>query len=246
MGKKSIVRKENFNKECEWLFKKKIYHRGYYDNKAIYENTIESYKKAVESNGAIELDVQLTNDLQVICFHDTSLKRFFNRERDVKDISYKRMNKIREDIKVPLLKDVLKLVEGKAELVIEFKSVNSKYNKNLIKKVYELLKDYNGKYVVVSFNPFMLYLYKKLDKKAYIGMNGSKKTRNIFERLVVEKHCFNWLLQPDFISYDIDNFDDKRLEKYKNKGYKIIGWTLKNDNKKELKKYFDNFIIEKK
>ena len=116
MNKKRIERREKFNKDCEWLFNKKIYHRGYYNNKVIYENTIEAYSKAIENNGAIELDVQLTNDLQIICFHDTSLKRFFNRERDVKDISYKRMGKIRDDLKVPLLKDVLKLVEGKAAI----------------------------------------------------------------------------------------------------------------------------------
>ena len=245
MNRKTILRKEMFNKDCAWLFKKSIYHRGVYDNKVIFENTIESYQRAIEKKAAIELDVQLTNDLQVVCLHDTSLKRFFNRSREVKDISYKRLNKLRYDFQVPLLKDVLKLVNGKVELVIELKNINRKYNKMLVNKVHELLRNYHGKYVIVSFNPFMLKAYKKLDKKAYIGRNGTTNTKNIIEKLIIDKQLFNFLVKPDFISYDIDNYDEKKLSKYKEKGYKIIGWTLKDeDRKKQLKKYYHNFIVE--
>lgn len=245
MSKMNQARKEKFNDECAWLFKKAIYHRGSYDNKLVYENTIKAYKQAIDKKAPFELDVQLTNDLQVVCLHDTNLKRFFNRERDVKDISYKRLNKLRDDLQVPLLKDVLKLVDGKVELIIELKSVNRKYNKELVKRVYELLKDYNGKYVIVSFNPFMLGSYRRLDKRAYLGRNGTSNTANFIEKLIVDKNYFNFLAKPDFISYDVDNFNEERLLKYKEKGYKIIGWTLKDSNrKKELKKHYDNFIVE--
>ncbi len=245
MNRKIALRQEAFNKECDWLIKKTICHRGIYDNESVFENTLEAYNGAIEKKVSIELDVQLTNDLQVICFHDTSLKRFFNRSRDVKDISYKRLNKIRYDLQVPLLKDVLKLVNGETELVIELKSTNGKYNKLLVKKVYEILKNYRGKYVIVSFNPFMIKAYKNLDKNAYVGINTTTRTKNILEKLVVDKGLFNWFVKPDFISCDIDNFNDKQLSKYKEKGYKIIGWTLKDeDRKKELVKYYHNFIVE--
>lgn len=245
MAKKNNERKENFLKDCKWLFKKTIYHRGCYDNLDIFENTLSAYKLAIEKKAAIELDVQLTNDLQVICFHDTYLKKFFNRERHVRDISYKRLNKIRIDLQVPLFKDVLKLIDGKSELVIELKSTNGKYNKILVKKVAEILKDYKGKYVIVSFNPVMLKNFKRLNKEAYIGRNGTAKNSNWVENLIISKNWFNWWLKPDFISYDVDNFDEEFIKILKEKEYKVIGWTLKDkERKKELKKYFDNFIIE--
>ena len=244
MSKKD-VRSDKFNKECKWVFKKAIYHRGKFDNKNIYENTMEAYKAALDDNCPIELDVRLTSDYQVICLHDNNLKRLFNRERLVSDISYKRINKLRDDYKVPLLKDVLDLIDGKVELMIEIKNLNSKLNKILVSKVYELLKDYKGKYVMVSFNPFILNKYRKKDKEAFIGRIGSSNINGFFNRLIVEKHLFNFLVKPDFLSYDVTSFNKERLKKYKEKGYKITGWTLKNkDDIKELKKYYDNFIIE--
>lgn len=244
MSKKEI-RKDNFIKDCKWLFKKPIYHRGKFDNKSVYENTMEAYKRAVDDKSPFEFDVQLTSDYEVICFHDSDLKRMFNRERLVKDISYKRINKLRDDLKVPLLKDVLKMVDGKVELMIELKNINHKFNNILVNKVHELLKDYKGKYVIVSFNPFILNLYKSLNNDVYRGRIGSGDTNGFFNKLIVEKNWFNFIAKPDFISYDVDFHNEERLKKYREKGYKITGWTLKGKDKiKNLKKYYDNFIIE--
>ncbi len=238
-------RKIKFDKECKWLFNKPIYHRGKFDNVKIYENTLEAFKLSIDDKSPFEFDVQLTGDYKVICFHDDNLKRLFNRDRLVSDISYKRINKLREDVSVPLFKDVLNMVDGKVELMIELKSVNSKLNKILVKQVYELLKDYKGKYVIVSFNPVLLRAYKKLDKDVFLGRIGSNHKKGFIHKLVVNKHMFKFLVKPDFISYDVDNINYKLLESYKNKGYKITGWTLNDKTKiKELKKYYDNFIIE--
>lgn len=245
MNKKMLDRQEAFTKDCKWLFKKPIYHRGKFDNKNVYENTIEAYKLAVEDKSPFELDIRLTNDLQVICFHDNSLKRLFNKERNANDISYKRLNKIREDLQVPLLKDVLKLVNGKVELMIELKNINRKYNKILIEKVHDILKEYKGKYVIVSFNPMILRQYKKLDKNVYMGRIGCSENEGFFHELVVSKMYFSFLVKPDFISYGIKDYDVEILKKHKDKGYKITGWSLSSkENIKELKKYYDNFIIE--
>ena len=79
--------------------------------------------------------------------------------------------------------NVLKAVDGKVELMIELKNTNHKFNKILVKEVYELLKDYKGKYVIVSFNPFMLLSYKRLDKNAFIGRVGTTKTKGIIEKI---------------------------------------------------------------
>ena len=82
-----------FKENHEWVYSKNIYHRGKFDNSKVYENTIEAYTLARDEKCPIELDVRLTSDGEVICLHDDGLKRLFNRDREVKDISYKRLNK---------------------------------------------------------------------------------------------------------------------------------------------------------
>ena len=234
-----------FEVDYKWVYTKNMYHRGKFDNVKVYENTMEAYKAARDEKCPIELDVRLTNDMEVVCLHDASLKRLFNRDRDISDISYKRLNKLRDDLTVPTLKDVLKEIDGKVELMIDLKSSSAKANRLLVKKVYETLKDYNGKYVVVSFNPNLLRKYKKLDKGVFTGRIGTNNVEGFFKKLVVSDFIFSWYGKPDFISFDVYNHDQEKLTKLKEKGYKIVGWPLKNkDDKKELSKLFDNYIVE--
>lgn len=240
-----IKRTEKFNNDCAWLWEKNLYHRGKYDNKTIYENTLEAYKAALDLNAPFELDVQLTNDSEVICFHDDDLKRLFNRERPVYDISYKRLNKLRDDLHVPTLKEVLELIDGKVGIMIELKTTKKRINKVLVEKVNEILKDYKGKYVIVSFNSLMLSEYRSINKDAYIGRICSNKLAKFWHRFASSANFMNWIAKPDFISCHLDGLSSKKIEKYKSKGYKIIGWTLKDkEREEEYKKYYDNFIVE--
>ena len=242
--KKTKERKVNFDNNCKWLFEKPMYHRGKFDNVKVYENTMSAFKESMKDESPFEFDVQLTSDGEVICFHDDDLKRLFNRNRLVREISYKRINKLRDDLQVPLFKDVLKEINGKVELMIEIKHTTSKFNHHLVKKVYELLKDYKGKYVIVSFNSFILKQYRSLDKNAFLGKIGSGNSKGI-NKLVVKYNWFSSLAKPDFYSYDIDAYDAKLLGKYHKKGYKITGWALKDKNRiSELDKDFDNYIVE--
>lgn len=243
--KKKEDRLKVFEVDYKWVYSKNMYHRGKFDNVKVHENTIEAYRAAMEEKCPIELDVRLTGDGEVVCLHDRSLKRLFNRERDISDISYKRLNKLRDDLNVPLLKDVLKEIDGKVELMIEIKSSTYSQNKALVKKVYEILKDYNGKYVVVSFNPNILRRYKRLDKGVFTGRIGSKESNGFIEKLVINNFLWVGYSKPDFISFDVYNYDEEKLTKLKEKGYKIIGWPLKSkEEKKTLSKIFDNYIVE--
>lgn len=244
MGKKED-RLKIFEVDYKWVYTKNMYHRGKFDNVKVFENTMEAFKAAAEEKCPVELDVRLTADREVVCLHDNSLKRLFNRDRDISDISYKRLNKLRDDFTVPLLKDVLKEIDGKIELMIELKSSTNKQNKLLVKHVYEILKDYSGKYVIVSFNPKLLRQYKKYDKAAFTGRIGSMDVEGLFMKVWVANLFWVSFSKPDFISYDIYNYDEERLKKLKNKGYKIVGWALKSkEEKKGLSKIFDNYIVE--
>ena len=55
--------------------KNKIAHRVVHEKYT--ENTLPAFKEAIKRNYAIELDIQLTKDEEIIVFHDQTLKRLF-------------------------------------------------------------------------------------------------------------------------------------------------------------------------
>ena len=55
----------------------------------------------------------------------------------------------------------------------------------------------------------------------------------------------NFLTKPDFISYSIDAFPNKRVESFRNEGNLVLGWTVrKEEDLDKAKKYCDNIIGE--
>ena len=47
-----------------------IAHRGLHDNKLIIENSLEAFENAMKHNLAIECDIVLSKDKEIIVFHD--------------------------------------------------------------------------------------------------------------------------------------------------------------------------------
>lgn len=115
-------------KELEFLSRSLIAHRGYYNNKkGIPENSVLAFKKAIDNNYLIELDVRLTKDQKLVVFHDDNLKRVCGVNKRVKDLTYKELlkyNLFDTTLKVPLFSDVIKLVNGRVPILIETKYHN--------------------------------------------------------------------------------------------------------------------------
>ena len=59
-------------KKSKFIF---IAHRGIYNNLNIPENSMKSFKRAINSNVSIELDIHLTKDNKLVVFHDDNLIR---------------------------------------------------------------------------------------------------------------------------------------------------------------------------
>ena len=98
---------------------KTIAHRGVHNNIDVPENSLLAFKKAKDLNLPIELDIQITKDNQIIVFHDYNLKRMTNIDKNIKDCTYQELTTIKllkTKEKIPLLKEVLKLINGKVLL----------------------------------------------------------------------------------------------------------------------------------
>lgn len=231
-----------------WLVEVPIAHRGYH-SKNIPENSLTAFSKAIEKGYAIELDVQLLSDGTVVVFHDESLARMTGNDGYLKYLR-------KEDLKalylkdskehIPTFEEVLKLVDGKTPLVIEIK--NKHKIGNLEQAVIDMLKNYNGEYAVVSFNPFSLGYFKQHAPQIIRGQtSGSLKNSGLswLKRTWLKRLKFNAKVsQPHFISYEASELPNRFVKKYKN--LPLLAWTVKSKEEYlKVVKYCDNIIFEK-
>lgn len=226
-----------------FLTKNIISHRGIYDNKKIFENTLPAFKKALSKGYIIELDIHLTKDNNIIVFHDYNTKRMTNIDKVVENSTYQELNK-QKILHIPTLEEVLKLVNGKVPLLIEIKQ-NQKVGP-LEKKLMDMLKKYNGQYAIQSFNPKTIYWFKKNYPNVIRGqLSYSNHSYNPIKRFIFRKMFFNLITKPNFISYRYNDLTIKQINKYRKKGIIIIAWTI--NSKKNYEKYkdiYDNLICE--
>lgn len=235
-------------KNLEFLKKYKYTHRGLHSEK-VSENSLESFKLAIEKNYAIELDIRVTKDGNWIVFHDDNLLRMTGSNVKIKDLLFDELNNyklINNNEKIPLLSDVLDLVNNKVPLLIEIKHIK-KTRKNL-KNLFEILDNYKGDFAVFSFSPIIVYLIKKYRKNYIRGQISSffdNKKIPKFIKYFYKSMFFNRFTKPDFISYNIENIPNKYIKKAKEKGILLFGYTAKSlDEYYYSLKFLDNVVFE--
>ncbi|MDD3383906.1 MAG: glycerophosphodiester phosphodiesterase family protein [Bacilli bacterium] len=238
------------SRNVEFIDKYPIAHRGFFNNASESpENSLNAFKKAVENKYAIELDLQLSKDLQVVVFHDDDLKRVCNIAKNVRDFNYDELRMIKlmkSNQSMPLFKDVLELVNGKVPLIIELKSIKG-MNNDLLPKVYELIKNYKGDYAIQSFDPTLVSYYRKNYPQIIRGQlvydYKDSKVQKILKFLLSHLYL-NFLSKPDFINSHLEYFPSK-LIKFKKNGGKVICYTAKNSSQYiKAFDFFDNVIFE--
>lgn len=232
----------------EFLRKPLFAHRGYFNNVDIPENSIPAFKKAIRYGYNIELDVHLTKDKKIVVFHDFNLKRMCKINKKIEDVTYDELikyNLLDTKYKIPLLSEVLNLIDGKVGLLIETKVL--KNNGKLEELLSNYLDNYNGEFAIQSFNVYSIYWFKKHRKKYLRGLLSSDfKTFNIsnLKKLIGKTLLMDIILKTDFISYDIRALPNKYVENKKNKKV-ILGWTVRTKEEYlKYNKYCDNLICE--
>jgi len=156
--KPTLKRRKITLEYAEWAYA----HRGLHSD-TVAENSLTAFKLAVEKSYAIELDVRLSKDGELVVFHDDTLDRVVGTEGRVDAFTYAELKDMKlsgtEDT-IPLFEEVLRLVDGRVPLLIELKEDAGKYG--VTEKTLEVLKGYKGRYIIESFNPLALGRVKKL------------------------------------------------------------------------------------
>ena len=228
-------------------------HRGLWDmTQNIPENSLPAFARAADQGYAIELDVHLTKDRKLVVFHDDSLMRVCHVRGTCERMNAEDLMKLSlsfTEHHMPLLEDVLRLVNGRVPLLIELKlpSVSTE----ICRYVYDLLKDYQGSCLIESFNPLGLRKYKQLDPDAIVGQLSGKYTAkdrlNPLIALLSSSLLVNALSRPDFVAYNFRTSDAFGF--YLNQNLfriPVFAWTVRTSEEfRKCRHAYDGIIFEK-
>jgi glycerophosphoryl diester phosphodiesterase len=138
------------------------------------ENTLASVQKALDLGvDMIEIDVFVIASGEVVVFHDETLERLSTVSDSIEHLNWKALQNIRltGNHRIPLLTEVLDLIDKKVPINIELKG------KNTAKPVFEIMEMYQKEkawqkkdFFISSFLWDELSVMRKLDGEIGIGV----------------------------------------------------------------------------
>ena len=190
----------------------KIGHRGARAYEV--ENTIESFSRAIELGAnAVELDVRVSRDYQLIVSHDENLKKVFKKDISIKAATLEELKRVTGN-RIAMLEEALRFIGNKAEkILVELKETG--YEDKVLDAVREAkLKD---RAIIVSFNEETLAEVRTIDKNIETGLIYAKYKNPIDTALKLNARY----LVPLY------RFVHRRdIEKAHRSGLKVIVWTI--------------------
>ena len=219
------------------LVLKGVAHRGLW-NKEISENSLKAFKRAVDNNFALEFDVHLTKDNELVVIHDEDLKRLTGKEGIVEHLTLKELQEhysLLDGQKIPSLIEVLDLVNEQVPCLVELKVYEKNY-KPLSAKVLEVMmpriKDKKN-FVFISFDPRSLWPLKKSGiMRLLLVAKGYEYVYNLFRHTVEGVDIEHVLLES------------KRFQRY-HKRHVVNVWTIQSkETLEKVKPYVDTVTFD--
>jgi glycerophosphoryl diester phosphodiesterase len=140
----------------DWLTARPVAHRGLHDaGHGVIENTASAFAAAIENNYAIECDLRLSADNEVMVFHDRTLDRLTEASGEVNRKTAGELGavifKTTAD-RMMTLAQLCELVGGRVPLILELKS-EFDGDLRLPQRVADILRGYAGPVAAMSFDP---------------------------------------------------------------------------------------------
>ena len=210
-----------------WLTERPIAHRGFHDmNHAIWENTLAAISRAAEEGFAIECDVHIVADGNIVVFHDDTLDRLCGISGDVRDRTSAELGLLTiggTAERIPTLKQMLKLVDGRVPLVIELKGRQGE-DDGFAETVLDDLEGYKGHVALMSFDPWVLKALKVTGSPYPLGLTAEgDQPERFFE------HDEAMQLGLDFISYHYGHLPNPFITAQRKLGIPVITWTVRDE-----------------
>jgi len=238
-------------KDLSWIQNNLIAHRGLYSkDQSIPENSIASFRHALDKGYSIEFDINVLKDGTVLVFHDYNFKRISNDLKELRDVTYDQCKDFKlfdTDEKIPTLSQLLKLVKGKVPLLIELKPHGDVIF--LCESFMKTIKDYQGVWAVFSFHPKVVQWFKKNYPDVIRGQISEyfkdDKDMNPVAKYLMKTMFFNRFTKPDFISYGIYDMPNKYLDRCMKKGITVISYAARSQQDFDfVKSHYHNTVFE--
>lgn len=194
----------------------KIGHRGAMGYEL--ENTLESINKAIELGvDGIEIDVFKIKSGEIVVFHDEYVDKLTDGSGKIEDYNLKDLKKLKllNGSRIPLLEDVLDLLDEKYFLNIELKGLNTaktvecilKDRKNILISSFnwdELKKTTLDKAILIEGNPLLALKVAKEMGAIAINPDYNFLTLEIIDKIHKENlKIYTWVVN-DKIKFNVD------------------------------------------
>jgi glycerophosphoryl diester phosphodiesterase len=237
------------NRSPTWIKQLPIAHRGLH-SKAAPENSLEAFALAAQAGYAIELDIHRTIDGQLIVVHDDTTLRVCGVDMNVRTSKASFLRGLQlfdSDQHIPLLSEVLDVVNTEVPLLIEVKTGSEP--DQVCGLLLHLLSDYKGVVAVMSFDPFILRWLKQNAPYIIRGqLSGSFRTVKISvaKKTILRSMAFNRINSPDFIGYEVSDLPSRAVNRWLRKlDAPLLLWPVRNYKEVDLaKKLHANIIFE--
>lgn len=197
-----------------------IGHRGAMGHET--ENTLASVQKALDLGvDMIEIDVYKISSGELVVFHDKTVDRLTNGPGNIEEYNISDLSRLILDggHKIPMLQDVLKLIDNKVVLNIELKGANTADKVNHTIDFYTKSRGWLPEnFIISSFNWDELRAMRKLNKNVAIAVLTEDDPLDAIE---VGKELNAVAINPYFKNLDADV-----AKKIKEAGFKIYTWTV--------------------
>lgn len=197
-----------------------IGHRGAMGHET--ENSLASVQKALDLGvDMIEIDVFEIKSKEIVVFHDGDVKRLTNGVGKIEALHFQEVQQLSlaNGEKIPLLQDVLDLIDKKTKLNIELKG------KNTAGPVAKIVKSYieqhgweASDFIISSFHWPALAEFSKLNPKIALGVLTSKDP---IVALETAKKLNAFAIHPNYRTLNQENVDQ-----IQGAGFKVFTWTV--------------------
>lgn len=241
-------------RDLSWLVERPIAHRGLHNKKAgVLENTSSAFDAAIESNYAIECDLQITRDGEAVVFHDETLDRVTEAQGLLKDRTVKDLKSLNYRIgtdRIQTLAELLDQTRGKVPLVIELKS-HWDGDETLAKRALKVLESYAGPYCIMSFDPDAVAAVATYSPRTVRGITADRAVDSYYNALPLgrrlEMRLFSHLARtrPHFVSFYFRDLPYAPVQRIRAAGHPVITWTIRSeDEAKAARRFSDQITFE--
>ncbi|MBQ7923495.1 MAG: glycerophosphodiester phosphodiesterase [Clostridia bacterium] len=225
----------------------RIAHRGLHDD-TVPENSLTAFHLAAEQGYAIENDIHITADGEIVVFHDDTLERMCGVSGKPEEFTLAELKKLRlggTEETIPTLAECLAVVDGRVPLLIEFKCRTNAVCSRLCPGADRILSEYKGVYWVQSFYPFVLSWYRKHRPEVCRGQLSTAFVGDKLHMRMLGMLLFNCIARPDFVSYDWQYRRKWNRRICTLLGALPLGWTFRTQEDLDAcRKDFAGYIFE--